>query len=171
MVPCQCVHLSQQRDSGVLEQNSLGNLRLKVVVRNAPFDEGGTEMPQELLAVIIGGLIGILGSLSATVLSTIVSNRRSRNSIKAITAAEIVAMQEKAQRFLDGISDAEQLRASQPMLISIATQIGHLSPKEAVAYRRAVTLDVELRKSASEEKAIQTVRACEEAISLLNVSV
>lgn len=126
-------------------------------------------MPQELLAAIIGGLIGIVGSLSGTVLSMIASNRRSRNSIRAIVAAEVVAIQEKAQRFLDGKSDAEQLGASQPMLTSIASQIGYLSPQEAVAFRRAVTLDVELRKSASEEKATETIHACEEAMSLLNI--
>jgi hypothetical protein len=75
---------------------------------------------------------------------------------------------EKAQRYIDGQSDQEELSASTPMLTSIASEIGLLSPKQVVAFRRIVTLDMEMRKSGNKEKAKIVISACQEALSIIN---
>ena len=126
-------------------------------------------MPTELIAVIVGGIIGIVGASLGTVLSGVIHNVRQRKSIKAIVAGEIVAIQEKAQRYLDGQASPEELGASIPMLTSIAPQLGYLFPREAVAFRRTVTLDMELRKNPNKEKALQTIEACEIAVRTLRL--
>ena len=52
------------------------------------------------------------------------------------------------------------LYASTPMLTTIATEIGFLTKKQAVGLRRAVILDVEMRKEETRGKVEETVRAC-----------
>jgi hypothetical protein len=121
----------------------------------------------ELIAVIIGGLIGIAGGLSTTLMSTILANRRRTRAIRAIAKGEIVAIKEKAERFLNEQSSKVGLSASTPMLISIASELGFLSEDQAVALRRAVTLDMEMRKEESKPKAELTIQACEEALRTL----
>ncbi len=125
-------------------------------------------MPVELIAVIIGGIIGIIGSLSTTVLVTTLSNRRRTRAIRAIAKGEIVAIKEKAERFLSGQSNKSGLGASTPMLTSIASELGFLSEEQAIALRRAVTLDMEMRKEESQSKAKLTVQACEESLRILS---
>ena len=123
-------------------------------------------MSTELIAVIIGGAIGTIGSLATTLLLSTLKNRQHAKSIQAITKAEIIAIKEKTQRFIDSQSTAEELSASTPMLASIAPQLGDLSPEQAIAFRRTVTLDIEMRQSKTKEKAVTTIKACEEALSL-----
>ncbi len=124
-------------------------------------------MSTELVAVIVGGAIGIIGSIGATFLITVLSNRQRARSIRAIARAEITAIKEKAQRYIDGLSSIHELEASTPMLKSIATEIGFLSPEQAIAFRRAVTLDMEMRKEGSKDKALLAVKACDEALNCL----
>ncbi len=124
-------------------------------------------MSPELWGVIIGGVIGVVGGLSTTLFTTILSNRRRAKAIRAIAKGEIVAIKEKAERFIGGQSSAVGLGASSPMLTSIASELGFLSEDQAVALRRAVTLDMEMRKEESKEKAKLAVKACEDALSIL----
>ncbi len=128
-------------------------------------------MSSELVAVIVGGALGILGTFVATLLAVIIGDRKNRKYIKTIAAGEIVAIQEKAERYLEGQSGVKELAASTPMLTSIASQLGYLSPVEAVAYRRAVTLDMELRQSPDADRAQCTVEVCERAKRVLRVDV
>jgi hypothetical protein len=123
-------------------------------------------MTTELWA-IIGVIIGVIGTLSTILLTTILSNRRRAKSIKAIAKGEIIAIKEKAERFINGQSTSDGLRASTPMLISIAPELGFLSEDQAIALRRAVTLDMEMREELSIEKAMLAVKACEDALSIL----
>ena len=102
-------------------------------------------MQPEIIAAAVGGIIGIVGSLSATGFATVLGHRRQKASIRAIIAAETTAIQERAQRFLEGKSNPDELAASTPMLTSIAVQFGYLSLQQAIAYRRAFALDMELR--------------------------
>ena len=121
-------------------------------------------MPAELWGVIIGGLIGIVGTLSTTYLITTLSSHRRAKVIRAIAKGEIIAIKEKAERFINGQSTAVGLRASTPMLTSIASELGYLTEEQTVAVRRAITLDMEMRKEESKEKAKLAVQACDEAL-------
>ena len=123
-------------------------------------------MSTELIAVIIGGAIGTIGSLATTLLLSTLKNIQHAKSIRTIAKAEIIAIKEKAQRFVDSQSNAEELSASTPMLTSIAPQLGDLLPEQAIALRRTVTLDMEMRQSKTKEKAATAIKACEEALSL-----
>ena len=125
-------------------------------------------MSTQLLAVIIGGIIGIIGSLSATLVVTINSNRRRARAIRTIAKGEVIAIKEKAERYISGQSSKAGLGASTPMLTSIASELGFLSEKQAIALRRAVTLDMEMRKEETIEKAQVAVQACEEALRVLS---
>ena len=121
----------------------------------------------EIIAAAVGGVIGIVGALSATGFATVFEHRKQKASISAIVGAETVAIHERAQRFLDGKSTPDELAASTPMLTSIAAQFGYLRRQQAIAYRRAVALDMELKKSKSREKAEETISACKETMGLM----
>ncbi|MHC4531980.1 MAG: hypothetical protein ACYSXD_10535, partial [Planctomycetota bacterium] len=98
-------------------------------------------MSEQIIAVIVGAVIGSLSSLVTALFLSNLSNLRRRKSIQAIAAAEVTTIMEKTQRYIDKQSDKEELSASTPMLISIASEIGLLSPKQVIAFRRTVTLD------------------------------
>ncbi len=125
-------------------------------------------MSTELIGVIIGGVIGIFATLGTTVFMTVLTNSRRTKSIKAIAEGEVTAIKEKAQRYIDGQSDVEELGASTPMLISIASELGYLSREQVIALRRAVTLDMEMRKKGAKEKAALAIDACNEALRSLS---
>ena len=125
-------------------------------------------MSNEALAVMLGAAIGIIGSNASTFLVVFLSNRKRARSIRVIVQAEIKAIEDKAQRYINGHSTFKELSASTPMLTSIASEIGFLSVDQAVAFRGAVTLDTELRKEGTKEKAVAAVVACQHAIRLLS---
>ncbi len=124
-------------------------------------------MSDQIIAVIVGAVIGSLSSLVTALCLSNLSNRRRRKSIQAIAAAEVTTIMEKAQRYIDEQSDKEELSASTPMLISIASEIGLLSPKQVIAFRRTVTLDMEMRKTGNKEKAQMAISACKEALNVI----
>ena len=124
-------------------------------------------MSEQIIAVIVGAVIGSLSSLVTALFLSNLSNRRRRKSIQAIAAAEVTTIMEKAQRYVDEQSDKEELSASTPMLISIASEIGLLSPKQVIAFRRTVTLDMEMRKTGNKEKAQMAISACKEALNVI----
>ncbi len=124
-------------------------------------------MSEQIIAVIVGAVIGSLSSLVTALFLFNLSNRRRRKSIQAIAAAEVTTIMEKAQRYIDEQSDKEELSASTPMLISIASEIGLLSPKQVIAFRRTVTLDMEMRKTGNKEKAQMAISACKEALNVI----
>ncbi len=124
-------------------------------------------MSEQIIAVIVGAVIGSVSSLVTALFLSNLSSRRRRKSIQAIAAAEVTAIMEKAQRYIDGQSDKEELSASAPMLISIASEIGLLSPKQAIAFRRTVTLDMEMRKTGNKEKAQMAILACKKALAVI----
>jgi len=124
-------------------------------------------MSEQIIAVIVGAVIGSLSSIVTALFLFNLSNRRRRKSIQAIAAAEVTTIMEKAQRYIDEQSDKEELSASTPMLISIASEIGLLSPKQVIAFRRTVTLDMEMRKTGNKEKAQMAISACKEALNVI----
>jgi len=124
-------------------------------------------MSSELIAVIIGAVIGSASSLITTLFLSTLSNRRRKKSIQAIAAAETTAIMEKAQRYIEGKSDVTELSASTPMLVSIASEIGYLSPEQVIAFRRAVTLDMEMRRTGNKEKAQMAISACKKALNVI----
>jgi hypothetical protein len=131
------------------------------------YSEENKNMSEQIIAVIVGAVIGSLSSLVTALFLFNLSNRRRRKSIQAIAAAEVTTIMEKAQRYIDEQSDKEELSASTPMLISIASEIGLLSPKQVIAFRRAVTLDMEMRKTGNKEKAQIAISACKEALNVI----
>ncbi len=80
-------------------------------------------MSEQIVAVIVGAVIGSLSSILITIVLSDLKDRKRKKSIRAITAAEVTAIMEKAQRFIDEQSDPEELSASTPMLTSIASEI------------------------------------------------
>lgn len=120
-------------------------------------------MSEQIIAVIVGAVIGTV----TTLFLSASSNRRRKKSIQAIAAAEVTTIMEKAQRYIDEQSDKEELSSSTPMLISIASEIGLLSPKQVIAFRRTVTLDMEMRKTGNKEKAQLAISACKEALNVI----
>jgi gas vesicle protein len=127
----------------------------------------GKNMSEQIIAVIVGAVIGSLSSLVTALSLSNLSNRRRRKSIQAIAAAEVTTIMEKAQRYIDEQSDKEELSASTPMLISIASEIGLLTPKQVIAFRRTITLDMEMRKTGNKEKAQMAISACKEALNVI----
>ena len=117
-------------------------------------------MSSDFVGMIIAGVIGIVVGSVTTFIGVTLANRRRAKSIRAITRAEVVAIKEKAERYLSGQSNELEMGASTPMLTSLASEMGFLKEDHAVAYRRAVTLDMEMRKSKSKDKAVQVVDAC-----------
>ena len=124
-------------------------------------------MTGELAGVIVGGVIGILGGLSTTVLTTYLANRKRAKAIRAIAEGEVTAIKEKAERYINDQSTTVELGASSPLLASIASELGFLTVDQVVALRRAVTLDTEMREQGSKKKAKLAVAACEEALRTL----
>ena len=124
-------------------------------------------MSDQIIAVIVGAVIASLSSLVTALFLFNLSDRRRKKSIQAIAAAEVTTIMEKAQRYIDEQSDKEELSASTPMLISIASEIGLLSPKQVIAFRRTVTLDMEMRKTGNKEKAQMAISACKEALNVI----
>ena len=72
-------------------------------------------MTTQLIAVIIGGIIGVIGSLSTTIVIMIGSNRRRAKAIRAIAKGEIVAIKEKAERYISGQSTKARLGFLSPI--------------------------------------------------------
>ena len=126
-------------------------------------------MPIELYSVIIGGMIGISGGLLTTIFVKWLENKRRKKSIIAVEAGEIVAIKEKAERFIGDLSTHKELKASTPMLLSLASEIGYLSAEQVIAIRRAVTLDMEMREGGNKNKAFECVTACNEALRLMRI--
>lgn len=124
-------------------------------------------MQPELIGVIIGGIIGISGGILATIFHKLVETRQRRDSIVKITKAEITAIKEKAERFLEGKSELEELRSSTPLWTSLAPELGFLAVDQAVAARRAIALDAEMRKIGNKEKTEDCRKACKSALSIL----
>ena len=131
-------------------------------------------MSNELVA-LVGVVIGIVGTLGSALVITALSNRRRASSIRSIVYAEVIAIKEKTQRYINGQSTVEELARSSPMLVAIATEIGFLSREQVVAYRQVVTLDMEMRapgntEESTIEKALLVVAACDEALGQLHFS-
>jgi hypothetical protein len=121
------------------------------------------------VAVIVGAVIGTVSTLCVTLLLKRIEDSRRAKSVRAYAKAEITAIKEKAERYVDGNSSIEELSASTPIYSSaIEPELGYLSPEQVIAFRRTVTLDMEMRKKGEKEKALFTIQACEEALRLFS---
>lgn len=95
------------------------------------------------------------------------TNADKLRSIKGVILAETLAIKEKAQRYLDGNSILEELRASTPMLTSIVLELSNLKTEQIIAYRRAITLDMEMKKTGNKDKLLAAIRVCDDLIASL----
>jgi hypothetical protein len=124
-------------------------------------------LSSQLAAVIVGGVIGTVSTLCATLFLKKIEDSRRAKSVKAYARAEITSIKEKAERYLSGDSSLEELRASTPIYSSAVTsELGYLTPEQVIAFRRAVVLDMEMRIDGNEEKAKLAIQACETAVNL-----
>jgi ABC-type lipoprotein release transport system permease subunit len=124
-------------------------------------------MSPEIIAVVIGSIIGTVCTLLATLLIKGMEDNRRSKSVKAFVKAEITAIKDKAERYLEGESSPEELSASTPIYSgNIMSEIGYLTPNQVISFRRAVTLDMEMRKDREKDKAKLTMQACEKALKL-----
>jgi len=125
-------------------------------------------MGPELIGVIIGGIIGISGGLLNAIVFHQIDKKRRRRSIISAAIAEITAIKEKAERFINEKSSLDELKSSTPLWSgTLALELGFISIDQAVATRRAVTLDMEMRETGRKEKAQQCIEACKNALELL----
>ena len=125
-------------------------------------------MGPEIIGVIIGGVIGISGGLLNAIVFHQIDKGRRRKSIISAAIAEITAIKEKAERFIDGKSDFAELKSSTLLWSgTLALELGFISINQAVAARRAITLDMEMRETGRKEKAQQCIEACKRALELL----
>jgi len=125
-------------------------------------------MGPELIGVIIGGIIGISGGLLNAIVFHQIDKRRRRKSIISTAIAEITAIKEKAERFINEKSSLDELKSSTPLWSgTLALELGFISIDQTVATRRAVTLDMEMRRTGRKEKAQQCIEACQYALELL----
>lgn len=120
----------------------------------------------DLVAVLVGGLIGILGGVATTITNKAFDLRQKRKVIRNTLRAEVMAIQDKCQRFLDGESTMAEMKGSIPLWTSLAGELGYLTPKQAEASRRAITLNMELRHSGSMDTARKCLEASREAVAL-----
>ena len=123
-------------------------------------------MSSDIQSAIIGAIIGIAGSLSTTLVIHFFEYYRHKHSITAVVIGEIVAIREKSQRYIAGESSFDEFKASSPMLVTIAHELGYLSPVQAVAMRRAVTIDMEMRQTGNIEKAEKCIDICDDALRM-----
>ncbi len=114
----------------------------------------------------VSGFAGNYGDVKNETSSIPKDSERSR-SIKGVILAETLAIKEKAQRYLDGKSSLEELRASTPMLTSIASELSYLKTEQIIEYRRAVTLDMEMKKAGNKEKLLTAIQVCDDLITSL----
>jgi len=129
-------------------------------------------MDSGLIGVIIGGIIGISGGVLNAIIFHFLERKRRRKSIISTAVTEITAIMEKATRFIEGKSNEEELKSSMPLWSgTLALELGFISIDQAIATRRAVVLDMEMRETSREEKAQQCVEACIYALELLKLGV
>ena len=121
----------------------------------------------ELLGVIIGGLIAIIGSVIATWWATYLEYKRRRQCIVGLVKAEVTAAKEMSQRFRYGLSTLKEIQNATPLWKSMPPDISFLTEEQAVAARRALTLHFELQAIGDKAKAEMCIIACEEALAKL----
>ena len=126
-------------------------------------------MDAQLIAVVIGGVIAIAGSIGTTVAIRVVETRQRKKSIQTLVAAEIASIGGKAERYLTGRSDIRELRGSKPTWISFLPDLGYLSREQALAARKAVVLDQEMQTTGNRAKVTECREACEAALKLLHL--
>lgn len=128
-------------------------------------------MKLELIGVIIGGIIGITAGILPTLVFHCLDKRRRRKAIVRTIKAEVISVKEKAERFLEGESSPEELKASIPLWSkNLALELAFVSTDVAVDTRRVVTLDMEMRMTGREEKAAECIEPCEKALKSLKYS-
>lgn len=124
-------------------------------------------MSGQLLGVIVGGGIGIIGGLASTVLIRAVENRRRKKAIRALVQAELENIADRCHRYLAGRIDRNGLRASKPIWQSFMPEVAFLTAQQAVASRKAIGLSKEAAETGSKEIAERCLSACKRASELL----
>ena len=121
----------------------------------------------ELIGVVVGGLIAIVGSVLATWWANHLEYTKRRKSIIGLVKAEVTAAKEMSERLRDGKSTLKEIQNATPLWKSMPPEVSLLTEEQAVAARRALTLHFELQASGDKSKAQMCIDACEEAAKAL----
>lgn len=113
-----------------------------------------------MLGVIIGGCIGIIGSLLTTLLREQLGRRRTKSMVSNAIRAQIEFTKDKAQRFKEGKMTVDELRAGRPLYKSLADNFGFLSQIQAEISSKALLMYYELAEGGRREKADDVIAAC-----------
>lgn len=121
-------------------------------------------MSNELLAVIIGGTIGILGSLLTSVLGMWWNERKAKKAISNAIIAQIKFARGKVKRYKSGEISFLEFAAGKPLFKAFADNVGNLSSKQAIASTEALLLYYEFAESGKIERADEVIAACDKAL-------
>jgi predicted lipid-binding transport protein (Tim44 family) len=143
--------------------------------RPRPQKEGGvSDTYGTIVGAIVAGVFVIIGSvltMIASLVTTWFAERsrwnREQKSVLGVVGAEAEAFKDKADRYAKGQCSADEMRASQPLLVAIASALGHMPPDEAAAYRKIVVLFAELRHSKDKKRAEAVIQACDGLLNML----
>jgi len=125
---------------------------------------GGLDMSSELLAVIAGGAIGILGGLLTSGLGLWWSERKAKKAISTAIVAQIKFAKGKVKRYKAGEITLPEFAAGKPLFKAFADNVGNLSPKQATDSTEALLLYFEFAESGKIERADEVIAACDKAL-------
>lgn len=123
-------------------------------------------MSNELLAVIVGGSVGILGSLLTTLLGLWWSARRTRSAISNAIIAQLEFAKDKAHRYKQGDLSEDELKAGRPLFKALADNVGYLSAEQATESSKALLMYFEFAQSGKITRADEVIAACTQALKL-----
>lgn len=127
-------------------------------------------MSNELLAVIIGGAIGILGGLLTSLLGLWWDAQRAKKAISNAIVAQVEFAKGKVERYKSGIEAHSELRAGKPLFKAFAENVGNLSPKQAIESTKALLMYFEFAEGGKIERADEVISACDEALKSFGVT-
>ena len=127
-------------------------------------------MSTEIMAAAVGGAIAIIASLGTAVVNRYWDTTQKRKSICAVAGGELAAMCVALRDFKHGQISPDELKATTPLLVSIAQNLGYLSMAQAMEYRVAITMFSQLKKSDSGERTDEVLKQCEKALHLIKNS-
>ncbi len=120
----------------------------------------------ELLAVIVGGGIGILSSLLTILVGEWRKERRTRAAISNAIIAQLKFAKNKLERFKEGRLEHSELQAGKPLFKALAENVGYLSASQAAESTKALLMYFEVAESGKKELATEVIEACTKALKL-----
>ena len=122
-------------------------------------------MGEHLWSVIVGGSIGIIGTLLATLFTQWRATHRQRKTTENVIRAQLEFTIDKVTRFSEGHLVPEALKTGKPLYKTLADHIGFLSPTQATASTKALLMYFELAETGNMDRAQAVIAACKQALN------